>query len=88
MNEEYFDEIIDRLETESLDDDTQVGAILRNEKAIPILKRIARDQREADVEKIKSLVIFLEGGDNYTKDQCVFNETLAVCIAALREEDR
>jgi len=55
---------------------------------IPILMRIARDQREADVEKIKSLVIFLEGGDNYTKDQCVFNETLAVCIAALREEDR
>jgi len=79
MDGMYFDKMADRIDPMRK---------MNWEYLIPILKRIARDQREADVEKIKSLVIFLEGGDNYTKDQCVFNETLAVCIAALREEDR
>jgi len=40
MDEKYFELMVEKIEQQSLDEDTMVGAFLRNEKAIPILHEI------------------------------------------------
>lgn len=55
-DEGWFLPMLERLEKESLDDDTMAGPMLRYKKALPILEQIytqgRADQNEADLEAV------------------------------------
>ena len=54
---------------------------------IPILKRIAHDQREADVKKVQSLYVQYPEIDSCDEMKCPLC-ALDKVVAALREEDK